>query len=74
MLFSLICSLAERHPDAKWFFFANEETQVDFETLSVVLNRYNENEVSFLFSLACNWQLVSMYGLLWYRFGFLVMH
>lgn len=42
----LQCSLGENYPQANWFFFANEETQVDFETLSMVLNDYDENEVS----------------------------
>lgn len=65
-------SLAENYPQANWFFFANEETQVDYEALSIVLNDYDENEVSIFLLISCNSSM--MYGRLWYRFGFLVMH
>lgn len=39
------CRLSERYQDASWFFFANEETQVDFTMLRKVLARYNPQEV-----------------------------
>lgn len=38
--------LSERYQDASWFFFANEETQVDFGALCEVLSRYNPKEVT----------------------------
>lgn len=40
-----VCRLSERYQDASWFFFANEETQVDFAMLRKVLARYNPQEV-----------------------------
>lgn len=44
----LLPYLTEHYPEASWFFFTNEETQLDFEKLSDVLSHYNEDEVWFL--------------------------
>ena len=43
-------SLAEQYPEANWFFFANEETQVDLQSLGAVLDHYNENEASVIYT------------------------
>ena len=39
-------SLAEHYSEASWFFFTNEETQVDFETLWTVLGRFDKTKAS----------------------------
>ena len=44
----LSLSLAEQYPEEEWFFFANEETEVNFKVLRAVLKRYNKNKARFL--------------------------
>ena len=40
----LSLSLAEQYPEEEWFFFVNEETEVNFKVLRAVLKRYNKNK------------------------------
>ncbi|CAI8027184.1 Beta-1,3-glucosyltransferase [Geodia barretti] len=44
----LLPHLAEHYPEASWFFFANEETVVDFELLRTALKRFDDTKVWFL--------------------------
>jgi UDP-glucose:O-linked fucose beta-1,3-glucosyltransferase len=44
----LLSHLAEHYPEASWFFFANEETDVDFELLRTALKRFDDTKVWFL--------------------------
>ena len=41
-----VSSLAKEYQDAQWYFFAGEETQVNFEHLRAVLKRYDSSQAS----------------------------